>query len=320
MTLRLRRSSPNCQALEAGGTAVLGVKEPATTATNGSDNVPNHRRLRRSLRRRCPPRRTPATASGDSAASPRPTDRLCRGPPGPTTGSSTGLRSTAWRFASVWWGRAGGWGRRSAPPSTRPAPRAGFRRRSPHHRRERSGITIAGSLDALAATPPDVVVDFTVVAAARETLPWLAEHGIHAVVGTTGFTDDDIAEPADRFPARTVSCGPLRHRGRADDPFRAAPFFDRRDRRAAHDAKRCASGTAMTTRPGWPRLGGLGADPTTTVLSGARGSSGPAIHVHSLRLRAWSLAESSSARRRPDAHHPPRQLRARASCRASCSP
>ena len=55
------------------------------------------------------------------------------------------------------------------------------------------GIAVASDLRALADAHCDVVVDFTVAAAARTTLPWLALHGMHAVVGTTGFTDDDIA-------------------------------------------------------------------------------------------------------------------------------
>src|SRR5690242_2581543 len=38
----------------------------------------------------------------------------------------------------------------------------------------------------------DVVVDFTQLAAARGNLDWLAEHGVHAVVGTSGFTDADV--------------------------------------------------------------------------------------------------------------------------------
>ncbi len=53
-------------------------------------------------------------------------------------------------------------------------------------------MTIAASLDALADAGCDVVVDFSVAAAARETLPWLAAHGIHAVVGTTGLGADDV--------------------------------------------------------------------------------------------------------------------------------
>ena len=44
-------------------------------------------------------------------------------------------------------------------------------------------ITIAGELRAFADAACDVVVDFTVAPAARMTLPWLAMHGMHAVVG-----------------------------------------------------------------------------------------------------------------------------------------
>ena len=55
-------------------------------------------------------------------------------------------------------------------------------------RRRRGGRSSAG----VRRRPCDVVVDFTVAEAARATLPWLGVHGIHAVVGTTGFTDDDL--------------------------------------------------------------------------------------------------------------------------------
>ena len=52
---------------------------------------------------------------------------------------------------------------------------------------------MSDSLGAFTDAACDVVVDFTVADAARVTLPWLAEHGIHAVVGTTGFTPEDFA-------------------------------------------------------------------------------------------------------------------------------
>ncbi len=55
-----------------------------------------------------------------------------------------------------------------------------------------AGITVDEHLHAFADAQCDVVVDFTVAAAARQTLPWLGMHGIHAVVGTTGFTADDF--------------------------------------------------------------------------------------------------------------------------------
>ena len=57
----------------------------------------------------------------------------------------------------------------------------------------RDGVALSTELHAFADAACDVVVDFTVADAARDTLPWLGMHGIHAVVGTTGFTDDDVA-------------------------------------------------------------------------------------------------------------------------------
>jgi hypothetical protein len=54
------------------------------------------------------------------------------------------------------------------------------------------GITISKELRALADAHVDVAVDFTVAAASRINLPWLAMHSIHAVVGTTGFTQEDL--------------------------------------------------------------------------------------------------------------------------------
>ena len=45
-------------------------------------------------------------------------------------------------------------------------------------------------------------MDFTRLDAARDTLAFCAEAGIHAVVGTTGFTEDDLAELSRRFAGR----------------------------------------------------------------------------------------------------------------------
>ncbi len=44
-----------------------------------------------------------------------------------------------------------------------------------------------------------MVVDFTRIDVARATLAYCAAEGIHAVVGTTGFTEDDLAELRRRF-------------------------------------------------------------------------------------------------------------------------
>src|SRR5437764_10004825 len=55
-----------------------------------------------------------------------------------------------------------------------------------------TGLQVAAKPDALLAAGVDVVVDFTMVDAARENLHWCAENGVHAVVGTTGFSSADI--------------------------------------------------------------------------------------------------------------------------------
>ena len=59
---------------------------------------------------------------------------------------------------------------------------------------EGTALEIASDLSALAAAGADVVVDFTVIGAARKNVPYYAEQGVHAVIGTTGFTADDLAE------------------------------------------------------------------------------------------------------------------------------
>ena len=61
-------------------------------------------------------------------------------------------------------------------------------------------------ISALAEASCDVVVDFTTAEAARVTLPFLALHGIHAVVGTTGFDDDDMAAFASAFDGSGANC------------------------------------------------------------------------------------------------------------------
>src|SRR6187399_3315856 len=48
--------------------------------------------------------------------------------------------------------------------------------------------------DALdAVTEADVVIDFTHPGAVMDNVRFAVEHGIHAVVGTTGFTDERLA-------------------------------------------------------------------------------------------------------------------------------
>ena len=72
------------------------------------------------------------------------------------------------------------------------------------------GLVVGDAIDSLTASGTEVVVDFTRLDAARETLAYCAEAGIHAVVGTTGFTEADLEElgrdsPVPRPVHRTAS-------------------------------------------------------------------------------------------------------------------
>ena len=88
-----------------------------------------------------------------------------------------------------------------------------------------SGVHVARTASALADAGAEVAVDFTVVDAARGNLEWCADNGVHAVVGTTGFSDDDLDHFRDRFGAGDRERGhrpELRHRRRAHDAIRRA--------------------------------------------------------------------------------------------------
>jgi 4-hydroxy-tetrahydrodipicolinate reductase len=158
------------------------------------------------------------------------------------------------------------------------------------------GVVVSDELHAFATADCDVVVDFTVAEAARTTLPWLGMHGIHAVVGTTGFTDDDLSFFESTF-------------GAADGPNcliapnfaisavlmmrfaeMAAPFFDTAEVIELHHNRKidAPSGTALKTieRMAAARQTDFATDPTEVeVYPGARGGLGPrGIRAHAIRM------------------------------------
>ncbi|HVF75106.1 MAG TPA: 4-hydroxy-tetrahydrodipicolinate reductase [Acidimicrobiales bacterium] len=158
-----------------------------------------------------------------------------------------------------------------------------------------AGLQIAGDPSALARADVEVVVDFTHLDAARQNLRWCAANGVHAVVGTTGFTDGDFDELRRLFDESSANCfvapnfaiGAVLMMRFAE---LAAPWFDSAEViELHHDAKLDApSGTAMLTLERMAAASqDWGDDPTRTeVVAGARGGVGPAgIRVHSVRLR-----------------------------------
>ncbi|MEI8001415.1 MAG: 4-hydroxy-tetrahydrodipicolinate reductase [Actinomycetes bacterium] len=158
-----------------------------------------------------------------------------------------------------------------------------------------SGVQVEGTAESLARAGAEVVVDFTVADAARVNLEWCADHGVHAVVGTTGFTDADLAHFEPRFaasPANAViapnfAIGAVLMMRFAE---LAAPWFETAEViELHHDEKIDApSGTAMLTVQRMAEASADWAtDPTErTVVDGARGGAGPGgIRVHSVRMR-----------------------------------
>ncbi len=168
-----------------------------------------------------------------------------------------------------------------------------------HEGADACGRTIVGEVNALGDLGTEVVVDFTVAAAARHNLVHYAQRGIHAVVGTTGLSDEDLAAAAREFeagganavvaPNFAIGAVLLMHFCRL-----AAPHMDGVEViELHHDAKRDApSGTALHTAEGIAAAraasgaGPFAADPTTeVVLESARGAEGPGgVRVHAVRL------------------------------------
>jgi 4-hydroxy-tetrahydrodipicolinate reductase len=155
------------------------------------------------------------------------------------------------------------------------------------------GLVVDPDPTAMAARGVDVVVDFTLADAARANVAWAAANGVHAVVGTSGFTNDDFATIRKAFSASNCIVAPNFAIG-AVLMMRfaelAAPFFETAEViELHHDQKVDApSGTAMNTVARMAEASSEWApDPTRSeAVPGARGGKGPGdIPIHSVRLR-----------------------------------
>jgi len=144
----------------------------------------------------------------------------------------------------------------------------------------------------------EVVVDFTTPDAVMDNLAWCIERGIHAVVGTTGFTYERLASVREQLTAKpevgvviaaNFSIGAILMMHFAEQ---AARFYESAEIIELHHPNKvdAPSGTAQATagRIAAARAdAGLGPvpDATATGLPGARGADVQGIHVHSVRLR-----------------------------------
>lgn len=145
--------------------------------------------------------------------------------------------------------------------------------------------------------PAQVVVDFTHPDAVMDNIRWCLEHDIHMVIGTTGFTDERLAEVRDlvaQHPgvgvliASNFSIGAVLMMKFA---AMAAPFYPSTEIVELHHPNKAdaPSGTSATTarRIAAARAeADLGEVPDATVHDdGARGAVVDGIHVHGVRLQ-----------------------------------
>jgi 4-hydroxy-tetrahydrodipicolinate reductase len=159
-------------------------------------------------------------------------------------------------------------------------------------------LDLGDELSTLIDSSAELVVDFTHPDAVMANLAFCIEHGIHAVVGTTGFDDarlETLRQQLGDNPRSGVLIAPnfsigaiLMMRFSAQ----AARFYESVEIIELHHPTKAdaPSGTAARTArliAQARREAGLGAPPdaTSTGIEGARGADVDGIRVHGLRIR-----------------------------------
>lgn len=167
--------------------------------------------------------------------------------------------------------------------------------------RDADDLTLSAEVDAgddlalLTDSGTEVVIDFTHPDVVMDNLKFLIDNGIHAVVGTTGFTDDRLAQVRSWLsaaPGTAVLIAPNFAIGAVLSMHfaqKAAPYFESVEVIELHHPQKAdaPSGTATRTakliaqaRKDLPP----NPDATSTGLEGARGADVDGIPVHSVRL------------------------------------
>jgi 4-hydroxy-tetrahydrodipicolinate reductase len=157
-----------------------------------------------------------------------------------------------------------------------------------------AGVDAGDPLSLLIDSQTEVVIDFTHPDVVMDNLKFLIDNGIHAVVGTTGFTDERLSQvkawladkPGAVLIAPNFAIGAVLSMHFAKQ---AARFFESAEVIELHHPHKAdaPSGTAARTarliaeaRKGLPP----NPDATSTGLEGARGADVDGIPVHSVRL------------------------------------
>jgi 4-hydroxy-tetrahydrodipicolinate reductase len=158
-----------------------------------------------------------------------------------------------------------------------------------------SGVDAGDPLSLFTDSQTEVVIDFTHPDVVMDNLKFLIDNGIHAVVGTTGFTDERLNQVRAWVAAKpdvAVLIAPNFAIGAVLSMHfakQAARFFESAEVIELHHPQKAdaPSGTAARTarliaeaRKGLPP----NPDATSTGLEGARGADVDGIPVHSVRL------------------------------------
>ncbi|MFC3961985.1 4-hydroxy-tetrahydrodipicolinate reductase [Nocardia jiangsuensis] len=153
------------------------------------------------------------------------------------------------------------------------------------------------ALTAFTDANTEVVVDFTHPDVVMGNLKFLVQHGIHAVVGTTGFDDGRLAEVrgwlaesretgvliAPNFAIGAVLC--MRFAEQAARFFESAEVVELHHPNKADAPSGTAYRTAGLIAEARAKAGvGRSPDATSTELDGARGADVDGVRVHSVRL------------------------------------
>jgi 4-hydroxy-tetrahydrodipicolinate reductase len=153
-------------------------------------------------------------------------------------------------------------------------------------------------LETLTGSGAQVAVELTTPDSVMDNLDFCVRHGIHAVVGTTGWTEDRLARLRgwlDGSPETGVLIAPNFSIGAVFTmkfAQLAAPWFESVEVVELHHPKKvdAPSGTATRTAQliaaARAKAGTAPApDATTTALDGARGANVDGVPVHAVRLR-----------------------------------
>ncbi|MFF5189634.1 4-hydroxy-tetrahydrodipicolinate reductase [Streptomyces sp. NPDC000345] len=161
-----------------------------------------------------------------------------------------------------------------------------------------AALSRGDKLETLAETGAQVAVELTTPSSVMENLEYCVRHGIHAVVGTTGWTDERLTQLKGWLaasPRTGVLIAPNFSIGAVltmKFAQLAAPWFESVEVVELHHPNKVDAPSGTATRTAQliaeaRRAAGCAPAPdaTETALDGARGASVDGVPVHAVRLR-----------------------------------